>query len=127
MVGRVGMQDRETVGLLGITIEKRFTMVFTLASVVAGFIYTPILPSDYYLGSDLHVLSFVVVVVGGMGSLGGDVVAVFHARDIAVIRLNDRSQKHHNRIDQIIIYLLAVVILQIRPRGQMGREGVTED
>jgi branched-subunit amino acid ABC-type transport system permease component len=50
MVVRAGMQDRETVGLLGINIQRRFTIVFGLAAAVAGVagaMYTPILPPDY--------------------------------------------------------------------------------
>jgi branched-chain amino acid transport system permease protein len=80
MVVRAGMQDRETVGLLGINIQRRFTIVFGLAAAVAGVagaMYTPILPPDYHMGMDFLVLSFVVVVVGGMGSLSGAVLAGF--------------------------------------------------
>src|SRR3546814_19328150 len=80
MVVRAGMQDRETVGLLGINIERRFTVVFGIAAVVAGLagvMYTPILPPNYHMGMDFLVLSFVVVVVGGMGSLTGAVAAGF--------------------------------------------------
>ncbi|MEM7562610.1 MAG: branched-chain amino acid ABC transporter permease, partial [Pseudomonadota bacterium] len=80
MVVRAGMADRETVGLLGIDIDRRFTIVFGLAAVVAGLagvMYTPILSPDYHMGMDFLVLSFVVVVVGGMGSLGGAVAAGF--------------------------------------------------
>src|SRR3546814_13395168 len=53
MVVRAGMQDRETVGLLGIDVQRRFTIVFGLAAVVAGLagmMSTPILPPDYHLG-----------------------------------------------------------------------------
>jgi branched-chain amino acid transport system permease protein len=78
MVVRAGMADRETVGLLGIDIDRRFTIVFGLAAVVAGVagvMYTPILSPDYNMGMDFLVMSFVVVVVGGMGSLGGAVLA----------------------------------------------------
>src|SRR5690606_40538400 len=78
MVVRAGMQDRQTVGLLGIDIQRRFTVVFGIAAVVAGVagvMYTPILPPDYHMGMEFLVLSFVVVVVGGMGSLGGAVAA----------------------------------------------------
>ncbi|MEM6904519.1 MAG: branched-chain amino acid ABC transporter permease, partial [Pseudomonadota bacterium] len=80
MVVRAGMADRETVGLLGIDIDQRFTTVFGLAAVVAGLagvMYTPIQPPDYHWGMDFLVLSFVVVVVGGMGSLAGAVMAGF--------------------------------------------------
>ena len=80
MVVRAGMADRETVGLLGINIERRFTVVFGIAAMVAGLagaMYTPILPPDYHMGMNFLVLSFVVVVVGGMGSLPGAVAAGF--------------------------------------------------
>ena len=95
MVVRAGMHDRQTVGFLGIDIERRFTVVFGLAAVVAGVagvMYTPILPPDYHMGMDFLVLSFVVVVVGGMGSLGGAVAAGLPARHPAVLRLDERGQ-----------------------------------
>ena len=80
MVVRAGMRDRETVGLLGINIQRRFTVVFGIAAVVAGLagvMYAPIVSPDYHMGMDFLVLSFVVVVVGGMGSLPGAVLAGF--------------------------------------------------
>ena len=80
MVVRAGMRDRETVGFLGIDIERRFTVVFGIAAVVAGLagvMYSPIVSPDYQMGMTFLVLSFVVVVVGGMGSLGGAVLAGF--------------------------------------------------
>ena len=80
MVVRAGMADRETVGLLGINIDKRFTIMFGMAAAVAGLagvMYTPINSPNYHMGMDFLVLSFVVVVVGGMGSLPGTVLAGF--------------------------------------------------
>ena len=77
MVVRAGMADRETVGLLGINIDKRFTIMFGIAAAVAGLagvMYTPINSPNYHMGMDFLVLSFVVVVVGGMGSLPGAVL-----------------------------------------------------
>jgi hypothetical protein len=74
MVVRAGMADRETVGLLGINIDKRFTIMFAIAARgrgLAGVMYTPINSPNYHMGMDFLVLSFVVVVVGGMGSLPG--------------------------------------------------------
>jgi branched-subunit amino acid ABC-type transport system permease component len=129
MVVRAGMQDRETVGLLGIDIEKRFTIVFGMAAVVAGLagvMYTPILPPDYHMGMDFLVLSFVVVVVGGMGSLPGAVAAGFLLGILQSFASMNEVKSIVPGIDQIIIYLVAVVILLVRPRGLMGRKGVME-
>ncbi|MEO1493004.1 MAG: branched-chain amino acid ABC transporter permease [Pseudomonadota bacterium] len=129
MVVRAGMADRETVGLLGIDIDRRFTIVFGIAAVVAGLagvMYTPIQPPDYHWGMDFLVLSFVVVVVGGMGSLGGAVVAGFLLGILQSFASMNEVKSLLPGIDQIIIYLVAVVILLVRPRGLMGRKGVME-
>lgn len=125
MVVRAGMHNREMVSLLGINIEKRFTIVFGLAAVVAGLagvMYTPILPPDYHIGMDFLVLSFVVVVVGGMGSLGGAVAAGFLLGILQSFASMNEIKSLIPGIDQIIIYLVAVVILLFRPRGLMGKD-----
>ncbi len=130
MVVRAGMRDRETVGLLGINIERRFTIVFAIATVVAGLagvMYTPVLPPDYHMGMDFLVLSFVVVVVGGMGSLGGAVMAGFLLGVVQSFASMTEVKAVLPGIDQIIIYLVAVVILLTMPRGLMGRAGVMDD
>jgi len=129
MVVRAGMADRETVGLLGIDIDRRFTIVFGIAAVVAGLagvMYTPILSPDYHMGMDFLVLSFVVVVVGGMGSLAGAVSAGFLLGILQSFASMNEVKAILPGIDQIIIYLIAVVILLVRPRGLMGRKGVME-
>ena len=129
MVVRAGMQDRETVGLLGINIERRFTIVFGIAAIVAGLagvMYTPILPPDYHIGMDFLVLSFVVVVVGGMGSLPGAVAAGFLLGVLQSFASMNEVKEILPGIDQVIIYLVAVAVLLLRPRGLMGRKGVME-
>ena len=129
MVVRAGMADRETVGLLGINIDRRFTIMFGLAAVVAGMagvMYTPLLPPNYHIGMDFLVLSFVVVVVGGMGSLPGAVAAGFLLGILQSFASMTQVKDLIPGIDQIIIYLVAVVILLVRPRGLFGRRGVME-
>jgi len=130
MVVRAGMADRETVGLLGINIDRRFTIMFGLAAAVAGLagvMYAPILAPNYHMGMDFLVLSFVVVVVGGMGSLPGAVLAGFLLGILQSFASMNEVKAIVPGIDQIIIYLIAIVILLTRPRGLMGRKGVMED
>lgn len=129
MVVRAGMADRETVGILGIDIDRRFTLMFGLAAVVAGLagvMYAPILSPNYHMGMDFLVLSFVVVVVGGMGSLPGAVAAGFLLGILQSFASMNEVKALLPGIDQIIIYLVAIVILLTRPRGLMGRKGVME-
>lgn len=129
MVVRAGMRDRETVALFGIDIERRFTIVFGIAVLVAGVagaMYTPILAPDYHMGMEFLVLSFVVVVVGGMGSLGGAVTAGFMLGILQSLASMNQVKSLIPGIDQIIIYLVAVAVLLVRPRGLFGRKGLME-
>ncbi|WP_417839267.1 branched-chain amino acid ABC transporter permease [Tritonibacter scottomollicae] len=130
MVVRAGMADRETVGLLGINIDRRFTIMFGIAAAVAGLagvMYTPINSPNYHMGMDFLVLSFVVVVVGGMGSLPGAVLAGFLLGILESFASMEWAINLIPGINQIIIYLVAIIILLVRPRGLMGRKGVMED
>jgi branched-subunit amino acid ABC-type transport system permease component len=130
MVVRAGMADRETVGLLGIDIDRRFTIMFGIAAAVAGLagvMYAPINSPNYHMGMDFLVLSFVVVVVGGMGSLPGAVLAGFMLGVLESIASMNEVKAILPGIDQIIIYVIAIVILLTRPRGLMGRKGVMEE
>lgn len=130
MVVRAGMSDRETVSLLGLNVERRFTILFGIAAVVAGLagvMYTPILPPDYHMGMEFLVLSFVVVVVGGMGSLPGAVAAGFLLGILQSFASMNAVKAVIPGLDQIIIYLVAVIVLLVRPRGLMGQKGVMEE
>ncbi len=135
MVVRAGMADRETVGMLGIDIDRRFTFMFGIAAAVAGVagvMYTPINSPNYHMGMDFLVLSFVVVVVGGMGSLGGAVLAGFLLGIMESFASMNVVKEFFEAIylpsiDQIIIYLIAIIVLLTRPRGLLGRKGVMED
>ena len=130
MVVRAGMADRETVQLLGINIDRRFTLMFGMAAAVAGLagvMYTPINSPNYHMGMDFLVLSFVVVVVGGMGSLPGAVLAGFLLGVLESFASMREVLAVLPGLNQIIIYLVAIVILLTRPRGLMGRKGVMEE
>ncbi len=130
MVVRAGMADRETVGILGINIDKRFTIMFAIAAIVAGVagaMYAPINSPNYHMGMDFLVLSFVVVVVGGMGSLPGAVLAGYLLGILESFASMNVIKDALPGIDQIIIYLTAIVVLLLRPRGLLGKRGVMED
>jgi len=129
MVVRAGMADRETVGLLGINIDKRFTIMFGIAAAVAGLagvMYTPINSPSYTMGMDFLVISFVVVVVGGMGSLPGAVLAGFILGILESFASMREVIEFIPGVNQVVIYVVAIVILLARPRGLLGRKGVME-
>ena len=99
--------------------------MFGIAAAVAGLagvMYTPINPPNYHMGMDFLVLSFVVVVVGGMGSLGGAVAAGFLLGVLESLASMGWVIDLIPGINQIIIYLVAIVILLTRPRGFDGSQ-----
>ena len=115
---------------LGVNIHHRFTVMFGIVAAVAGLarvMYTPINPLNYHMGMDFLVISFVVVVVGRMGSMPGAVLAGL----LLGIRDSFASMRELIEflpgINQVVIYLAAILILLTRPRGLMGRKGVMED
>ena len=122
LVVRAGMREPEMVRLLGIDVGRRFTLVFGLGALlagVAGMIGGPITSVQPEVGMELLVPSFLVVVIGGMGSLAGAVLAGFilgEAVSLSVLFLP--------QISQVIIYFVAAAVLLWRPRGLLGAEGI---
>ena len=78
MLIRAGASNREMVGALGVNIKLLFTLVFGLGAALAGFagmITGPLLAVQVGIGEPMLILAFVVVVIGGIGSIRGAFVA----------------------------------------------------
>lgn len=124
LVVRAGMHDPETLRFLGINITTRFMLVLGIGALlagIAGVIGGPIRPIAPGLGMAVLVPSFLVVVIGGMGSILGAIIAgllMGIATSLAVL--------YYPPIAQVVIYLVAAVVLSIRPRGLFGAKGVHE-
>lgn len=123
LIVRAGMRDSDMVQFLGINIARRFAMVVGLGAAIAGIAGLfggPILGVTPDQGMKLLVPSFLVVVIGGMGSLAGAVLAAI------IIGLSLAFTAENADVQAVIIYLIAVVVLLVRPRGLLGRKGVFE-
>ncbi len=123
LVVRAGMRDAEMLRFLGVNITKRFSIVFAVGVMIAGIAGVfggPVTQVDPGVGMVFLVPCFLVVVIGGMGSLPGTVLASF------LIGLAISFTADIPALANIIIYLIAIVILLFRPRGLMGQKGVME-
>ncbi len=123
LVVRAGMRDAEMLRFLGININRRFAMVFGIGAMIAGVAGVfggPITQVSPGVGMQLLVPSFLVVVIGGMGSLAGALIAS------VMLGMALSFSAQYSAIQQIIIYLVAVVVLLARPRGLLGKKGVFE-
>ncbi len=123
LVVRAGMRDAEMVSFLGVNISRRFAAVFGIGSMIAGIAGVfggPITQVTPGVGMQLLVPSFLVVVIGGMGSMTGALIAS------VMLGMALSFSAEYSAIQQIIIYLVAVVVLLARPRGLMGKKGIFE-
>ena len=123
LVIRAGMRDPEMLQFLGVNINRRFMIVFGLGSLIAGIAGVfggPVTQVSPEVGMHLLVPSFLVVVIGGMGSLGGAVLASL------LIGMAQSFSAPYIELSTIIIYLITVIVLLVRPRGLLGAKGVFE-
>jgi len=83
VVGKIivaGLEDKEALASLGINVDKYFAVAFTLGSCLAalgGVLYAPITAINPYMGFQVLLICFAVVVVGGLGSIRGTFLAAF--------------------------------------------------
>src|SRR5262249_27933009 len=132
MLIRAGASDREMVGALGIDIKLLFTLVFGLGAAfagLAGLMQAPILTVQIGMGENILILAFVVIVIGGIGSIrGAFAAAVFvglvdtlgraFLPDLLRLVLSTTAASTLARsLSSMLIYLLMAVVLALRPPG----------
>lgn len=116
---RAAANDREMVGVVGVNVTGLFTGVFMLGAWLGGLgggLAVPI--GAIYPGMDVEIIveSFIVVVVGGMGSLGGTLLGA-----LIIGQLNAFGILFFPRFAIVFVYILMAVVLVIRPWGLLGR------
>ena len=127
---RAATQDREMVGALGVNQAWLFTAVFALGTMLAGLggaLQLPREPAN--LGLDLLTIgdAFVVVVVGGMGSIPGAYVAALLIAEIKAICIGIGTVDlfgvsfSFSKLTLVVEFLVMAVVLVVRPWGLLGR------
>ncbi len=119
LVMRATQYDRETAQAFGIPVDKVYAGVFALGAMlaaVAAVLIVPISQAHYLMGLDPLLLSFIVVIIGGLGSLRGTVVAA------VLIGLSDGiiSAFFQPTLAKIVATLLVALVLVFRPTGLFG-------
>lgn len=119
---RAATQDREMVGALGVNQAWLFTGVFALGSALAGWGGALQLPkggADLLMDFNIIGAVFVVVVIGGMGSLPGAFIAA-----VLISVLNVFGVTYLPQSTLVLMFVVMAVVLIIRPYGLLGREEV---
>ena len=119
VVLRATSQDMRMSAALGVNVNRVYVQAFTLGCLMAGLAGAIIVPSQSAvlgMGVDALILSFIVVVVGGLGSLEG---ALLGALIVGVVR--EAGIAWFPEIELAVLYLIAALVLLARPAGLFGR------
>jgi branched-chain amino acid transport system permease protein len=125
IIVRAAVQDAEMLDGLGVNVRAVFTLTFAASgalAALAGLLLAPVFTVYPQMGVEFILLAFIVVILGGMGSLGGSVVAAFV---IGIAQSMFSLWMNPQRV-AIAIFGIMIVVLIVRPRGFFGREGVLE-
>jgi branched-chain amino acid transport system permease protein len=138
MLIRAGASNREMVGALGVNIKLLYTMVFGLGAALAGFaglMQAPILTVQIGMGENILISAFVVVTIGGIGSIRGAFVAALlvgladtvgraFVPDLLHAFLSDSASSSLGRaLSSMMIYLVMALVLIVRPEGLFPAAG----
>ena len=119
LIMRATQYDRETAQAFGIPVGRVYAAVFALGAMlaaVAAVLIVPISQAHYLMGLDPLLLSFIVVIIGGLGSIQGTLVAAL------VIGMSDGiiSVFFSPTLSKILATLLVALVLVFRPQGLFG-------
>ncbi len=122
LIVRAGVRDRTMVQLLGGDVRQASTLIFALGAALAGLVgvaASPIYSIDPQTGFNFLIPSFVVVVIGGLGSFWGAV-----AGGLIVGELSALTTLIYPGAAEVIIYVAMALVLLVRPQGLFGESEV---
>jgi branched-chain amino acid transport system permease protein len=132
MLIRAGASNREMVSALGVNIKLLFTLVFGLGAALAGFaglMQAPILTVQIGMGENILILAFVVIIIGGIGSVRGafvssvfvglvDTLGRAFLPDLLRTMLSENAAATlAPALSSMMIYMLMAAVLVVRPEG----------
>ena len=132
MLIRAGASNREMVGALGINIKLLYTLVFGLGAALAGLaglMQAPILTVQIGMGENILILAFVVIIIGGIGSIRGAFIAAVlvglidtlgraFLPDLLRMGLSATAASTAGpALSSMLIYLMMAIVLVLRPEG----------
>ncbi len=121
MIVRAGIEDSGMVGMLGINVDRVFMLVFGIGAMAAGFagiINAPVVSLTPDMGEAILVQTFVVVVIGGVGSFPGAVLGGLIAGEIvSITSMIDPAYAY------VMLFAAMTLVLLLRPHGLLGTQG----
>jgi branched-chain amino acid transport system permease protein len=121
MIVRAGIEDSGMVGILGINVYRVFMVVFGVGAAAAGFagiVNAPVVSLTPDMGDSILVRTFVVVVIGGVGSFPGAIVGGLIAGEILSL-----TSMVNPAYSEVMLFVVMTLVLVLRPQGLFGLRG----
>jgi branched-chain amino acid transport system permease protein len=118
LIVRAGIEDSAMVGMLGINVYRVFMLVFGIGAMAAGFagiINAPVVALTPDMGDSILVQTFVVVVIGGVGSFPGAILGGLIAGEI--LSLTSMIDPAYS---EVMLFAVMTLVLLLRPQGLLG-------
>ena len=118
MIVRAGIEDSTMVGMLGINVDRVFMLVFGIGAMAAGFagiVNAPVVSLTPDMGDAILVETFVVVVIGGVGSFPGAILGGLIAGEILSI-----TSMFDPAYSAVMLFAAMTLVLLLRPQGLLG-------
>jgi branched-chain amino acid transport system permease protein len=121
MIVRAGIEDSVMVDSLGINVYRVFMVVFGIGAMAAGFagiVNAPVVSLTPGIGDDILVETFVVVVIGGVGSFPGAILGGLIAGEIISV-----TSMVNPGYAYVMLFAAMTLVLVLRPHGLLGLQG----
>jgi branched-chain amino acid transport system permease protein len=121
MIVRAGIEDSGMVGMLGINVYRVFMVVFGVGAMAAGFagiVNAPVASLTPDMGESILVQTFVVVVIGGVGSFPGAILGGLIAGEILSL-----TSMVNPAYSGVMLFAVMTLVLLLRPQGLLGSLG----
>ncbi|GAN77204.1 branched-chain amino acid ABC transporter permease [Acidisphaera rubrifaciens] len=121
LIVRAGIEDSGMVSILGINVYRVFLLVFGIGAMAAGFagiIHAPVVAPTPDVGATILVETFVVVVIGGIGSFPGAVLGGLISGEI--LSLTSAIDPAYS---EVMLFVVMTLVLMLRPEGLLGVRG----
>jgi branched-chain amino acid transport system permease protein len=118
MIVRAGIEDSTMVGMLGINVDRVFMLVFGIGAMAAGFagiVNAPVVSLTPDMGDAILVETFVVVVIGGVGSFPGAILGGLICGEILSI-----TSMFNPAYSEVMLFAVMTLVLLVRPQGLLG-------
>jgi len=116
---RAVAQDKEVAGFVGINMKAIYVVTMAVGGALAGIVsafFVPIYSVHPHFGGSFTLLSFVIVVLGGMGNIPGGFIAALIIGVVTTVV----STLLNPEIGTIVSYLIFLIVILIRPQGLLG-------